>query len=194
MTGPTNRSITLRDAAPDDGAFLAEVWNGVIRRAEFGEQAAEMAELVRSTAGSWDVRIVVAEYDGRAAGAVYLQAGTVTPLNLEPAVLTVSPHVLPAFRRHGVGRALMDAAVAFAEDRGIALVATAATAGARDANRFMARLALSPTAMLRVAPTPLVRAKLGALAPATTRSRARVLSARRTQRGQGALRRRPVIG
>ena len=36
----------------------------------------------------------------------------VTPLNLEPIVQAVSPHVLPEFRRRGIGRALMEAAVA----------------------------------------------------------------------------------
>ena len=58
----------------------------------------------------------------------------------------ISPHVFPEFRRHGVGRALMEAAVAFAEELGIAHVATAVVAGSRDANRFMARLALGPYA------------------------------------------------
>ena len=187
----TRSSISLRDARADDSKFLAQVWSGVIRRGAPEDQVAEMLSLVETTTADDDVRILVAEYDGQRAGAVYLQAGTVSPLNREPALLAVSPHVLPEFRRHGVGRALMDAAVAWAEDRGIGLVATAATAGARDANRFMARLALSPTAMFRIAPTALVRAKIGASSPAEARNRARVLSVRRTQ---GALRRRPSEG
>ena len=43
----------------------------------------------------------------------------------------------------------MEAAVTYAEERGIAHVATAAVSGSRDANRFFARLALGPHAVLR---------------------------------------------
>ena len=56
--------------------------------------------------------------------------------------------------------------MAFAEERGIAHIATAAVSGSRDANRFMARLALGPHAVLRLAPTAMVQAKLDAQAPA----------------------------
>ena len=61
---------------------------------------------------------------GGAAGAVLLQVATLTPLNLEPTVQIVSPHVFPAFRRRGVGRALMDSAVGFAEELGVDHVAS----------------------------------------------------------------------
>ena len=108
---------------------------------------------------------MVAEYDGEVAGAVHLRVTTMTPINLERVVQAVSPHVLPRYRRHGVGRALMDAAVSFAEELGIGHVATAAASGSRDANRFMARLALGPWAVLRVASTPMLRSKLTAHAP-----------------------------
>jgi hypothetical protein len=74
--------------------------------------------------------------------------------------------VLPEFRRRGIGRALMGAAVAFAEERGIGHIATAAVSGSRDANRFMARLALGPHAVLRLAPAAMVQAKLEAQTPA----------------------------
>ena len=133
---------------------------------------------------------MVAEYDGDVAGAVHLRASTLTPINLEPVVQAISPHVLPAFRRRGVGRTLMEAAVAFAEERGIAHIATAAVSGSRDANRFMARLALGPHAILRLAPTAMVQAKLDAQAPAIgvtagrsgTRQLTHVLAARRSSR------------
>ena len=129
---------------------------------------------------------MVAEYDGEVAGAVHLCVTTMTPLNLEPAVLAVSPHVFPDFRRHGVGRALMESAVSFAEDHGIGHVATAAASGSRDANRFMARLSLGPQAVLRVASTHAVRSKLTAQRPSAQRAGGRqltqVLAARRSMR------------
>ena len=123
------------------------------------------------------------------AGAVHLRCTTMSPINLEPLVQAISPHVFPQFRRRGVGRALMEAAVSYAEELGIGYVATAATSGSRDANRFMARLALGPQAVLRVAATPLVRAKLTAQRPAVTGSGGRpltqVLAARRSMRRSG---------
>ncbi len=61
--------------------------------------------------------------------------------------------------------------MAFAEERGIAHIATAAVSGSRDANRFMARLALGPHAILRLAPTAMVQAKLDAQAPGIARHR-----------------------
>ena len=126
------------------------------------DQVVDMEEVLARLADSGDERIVVAEYDGEFAGAVHLQATTMSALNLEPVVRALSPHVLPRFRRHGIGSALMDAAVTWAEDLGVSHVATAAVAGSRDANRFMARIALGPYAVLRVATTHAVRTRLGA--------------------------------
>ena len=117
-----------------------------------------------------------------------LQVGTVSALNLEPAVQVIWPTVVPAVRRHGVGRALMEATLAFAEERGVATIATAVGSGARDSNRFMARLALSPLATYRVAPTSAVRARLRGQRPAPVtigpngRQITRVVAARRSLR------------
>ena len=98
----------------------------------------------------------------------------------------ISPHVFPQFRRRGIGQALMECAVAFAEEIGIGHITTAASSGSRDANRFMARLALGPHATQRVAPTHAVRAKLTAARPATAttngRHLTRVLAARRSMK------------
>lgn len=185
MTPNTRLAVTLRDAVSSDTTALCEIWSGVIRRADPAQQLADLEQVVAQAEERDDTRVLVAEYDGQVVGAVYLRVDTVTPINFEPVLLTVSPHVLPGFRRHGVGRALLDAAVEWAEELGIGYVASAATAGSRDANRFLARLALAPTAMLRVAPTSVVRSKLSARGPARSRSRARVLSARRTQRAAG---------
>lgn len=179
--------VSLRRATPDDADVLVEVWADVLRRAERDEQVADLRTIIERVAPLADERIVVAEYDGQPAGAVHLRATTLTPLNLEPVVQAISPHVLPQFRRHGVGRALMEAAVAFADELGIGHLATAASAGNRDANRFMARLALGPHATLRLAPTAVVKAKLSAQRPAVARPTGRhhlthVLAARRSLR------------
>lgn len=182
--------VSLRCAEPGDATRLAELWEEVLRRADHHEQVKDVEAAITRAQEHDGERIVVAEYDGVLAGAVHLRATTLTPLNLEPIVQAISPHVFPSHRRHGVGRALMESAVAFAEERGIDHVATAAVAGSRDANRFMARLALGPYAILRLAPAHVVKTKLSAQGPVIGRTTGRVggrqlthvLAARRSMR------------
>lgn len=175
-----------------DAGFLVELWSVALRHVDHEEQIADLEAVIKVAAESVEQRLLVAEYDGSLAGAVLLRVTTVSPLNLEPTVQAVSPHVLPQFRRHGVGRTLMECAVSYAEELGIAHVTTAAASGSRDGNRFMARLALGPQAVLRVASTHAVRAKLTAQRPALQRTGGRhltqVLAARRSlKRSQTSL-------
>lgn len=183
-------SITLRCASEQDALFLAEVWAEHLRRGDREEQVADLERVIKEAAASPEQRLLVAEHDGRPAGAVLLRVATMSPTNLEPVVQCWTPTVVPHLRRHGVGRTLVEAAVAWAEDLGIPHVVTAASAASRDANRFMARLALRPQAVLRVASTPAMRAKVEAQRPASERSRSargQMLAARRSlRRQQGA--------
>jgi predicted N-acetyltransferase YhbS len=179
--------VTVRPAGPSDVASLRELWCDILRKGGIDEQLADVARVVSEAEASDTRMVAVAEVDGEVAGAVYLEATTFTPLNLEPAVLAVSPHVFVQFRRKGVGSALVEAACRFAEQHGIAHVQTAAAAEARDANRFMARLSFAPQATLRAATTSAVRARLPqarqVTQAATSRQRIdRVLAARRIRR------------
>jgi GNAT superfamily N-acetyltransferase len=158
----TRSLVTLRAAERADALALVDLWSDVVRRADPQEQVADLEAVLARVAANPDERIVVAEYDGDLAGAVHLRVTTISPLNSEPVLCALAPHVLPRFQRHGIGRALMDAAVAWAEELGIAHIATAAAAASRDGNRFMARLALGPYAVLRVATTHSVRQRLAA--------------------------------
>ncbi len=181
--------VVVRPAEPADVATLRELWGDILRKGAIDEQLTDLAEIVAQASERDDQMIAVAELDGQVAGAVFLHATTFTPLNLEPAVLAVSPHVLPDFRRKGVGTALIEAAVRFAEQLGIPHVCTAANPDARDANRFMARLSFSPQATLRAASTSAVRARITSRRPrvreaATARQIDRVLAARRVRREQ----------
>lgn len=179
-------TVQVRAAAPADASVLRELWTDVLRRGSAEEQEADLVRIIDDCADREDRCISVAEIDGQVAGAVFLEATTLTPLNLEPAALAVSPHVLPEFRRRGVGTALMDAATRFAEAQGIGTMATAALANSRDANRFMARLSLTPQATLRTASTSAVRSKLSGRRSATrgrgSRQIDKVLAARRLGR------------
>ena len=154
--------VHLRIAREADAPALAEIWSDVLRRADRAQQVADVRYLVDRVSAMAEERIVVAEVDDEVVGAVHLRATTVTPLNLERVVQLNSPHVLPDFRRHGIGGALVQAAADFADELGITHLATAVAAGARESNRFMARLALGPAATLRVAPTSSVRSRLRA--------------------------------
>ncbi len=178
--------VHLREAQPGDAARLAALWADVLRRGDADDQHADMTRIIGLAGADPDQSIVVAEYDGAVAGAVHLRLKTVTPLNLDLSVQVMSPTVLPDYRRHGVGRALMEAAVSWAEERGAGFVATAAPTGSRDANRFLARLALGPRATLRMAPTTAVRAKLTTRrnpgTHATGRHLTQVLAVRRSLR------------
>ena len=82
-----------------------------------------------------------------------LRVTPMTPLNLEPTVQALAPHVTPSFRGKGIGSALMEAAVLWAEELGIAHITTAAPSSSRSGNRFMARLSLGPQAVLRASTT-----------------------------------------
>jgi predicted N-acetyltransferase YhbS len=181
--------VYLRDASATDAPRLAELWSDVLRRGDGGEQVADMVRVVEAARDDAEQRVVVAEYDGELAGAVHLRLVTVTPLNLDLSVQVMSPTVFPEYRRHGVGRALMDAAVTFAEECGAGHVSTAAASGSRDANRYLARLGLASTATLRIAPTTAVRAKLAAQrlpVARPTRQLTHVLAVRRSMRRQAA--------
>jgi GNAT superfamily N-acetyltransferase len=177
--------VQLRPATDQDAAQLAQLWSEILRRADAIEQTEDVRRLIKQVDAVPDERLVVAEYDGHLAGAIFLRLATLTPINLEPVVQAVSPHVFPEFRRHGVGRALMDAAVSYAEELGIAHVASGSVSTSRDGNRFLARLGLGPQVILRVAPTCAVRAKLMAQRPSGrggSRQLDKVLASRRVLR------------
>ncbi len=179
--------LSLRQATADDVVFLTDLWQHVLRRADPQEQAADLELIIKSSQESSEQRLVIAEFGGEPAGAVLLVVSTQSPLNLEPVVQALAPFVAPGFRRRGVGHTLMDAAVTYAEELGIGYVVTAVSSRSRSSNRFMARLALGPQALFRVAPTPAVRAKLTAqtptkLRPAGARPVGQVLAVRRSLR------------
>jgi GNAT superfamily N-acetyltransferase len=173
--------VALREATLDDVEQLALLWHPYLRRGPGEDHLHDLRTAIDHASVQPDQRLVVAEYDGDFAGAVFLQMSTYSPVNLDPVLQVHNVAVVPAHRRHGVGKALMECGVTWAEELGIGHVATAASAGSREANRFMARLALGPAAVLRIAPTPAVRSRL---APryAAARQVTQILAARRSLR------------
>jgi GNAT superfamily N-acetyltransferase len=171
----------MREATLSDVEALAELWQPFLRRGAADEPLNDLATAIERLVDRPGERLVVAEYDGCFAGAVFLKATVYSPVNSELVVQVHNLCVVPDHRRHGIGKALLECGVTWAEELGIGYVATAADAGSREANRFMARLALGPQAVLRVATTCAVRAKLSSRQSAG-RQTIQVLAARRSQR------------
>jgi GNAT superfamily N-acetyltransferase len=165
----SRQPVSMRQATAGDVAFLVELWSPMLRRADRQDQVHDLEAIVKEAAESAERRLLIAEYDGEPAGAVFLRVMTMTPLNLEPTIQALAPSVTPSFRGKGIGTALMEAAVLWAEDLGVGHISTAAPSSSRSGNRFMARLSLGPKAVLRASATPLVRAKLAASQPASAR-------------------------
>lgn len=196
--------VQIRDAAPDDAPALIGLWGSGPLAARSPERetavAAHESSLQDGTvrdaesalarvAADPDQRVLVAMLEDRIAGAVHLFRGTFSPVHNESAVYVLHLQVADDFRRHGVGHALMEATVTWAEEKDTSHVIAAAAVSSRDANRFMARLGLAQVAVIRGATTAALRAKLPVEPPAAARVGARshrtvgaVLAQRRSMR------------
>lgn len=185
-------AVTVRDAVPEDAAGLVEVWSDFGRTGSGrgnGGAEREAANAVARIAANADERLLVAVVDEEVVGAAHLLRAGISPIHTESAIHVTHLHVLGRHRRHGVGKALMEAAVSWAEEKDTAHVLAVASASSRDANRFMARLGLSQIATVRGATVPALRAKLPVDPPAGAmvnsrnhRSVGQVIAQRRLQR------------
>ena len=167
-------SLTVCDAAPEDSTALVAVWATAADRAGNVPDAAahaaqEAAAAIARIAADPDQRLLVARVDDQVAGAVHLMRAPVSPVHSDTAVYVMHLQVIEALRRHGVGRALMEATVSWAEEKDTEHVIAAASVASRDANRFMARLGLGQVAVVRGATVPALRAKLPVEPPAAAR-------------------------
>lgn len=180
--------LAVREAQLADAPALAAIWAAELRGADAEQHLADVTEVLQRVAAHDSEQILLAEVEGEPVGVILLRVATVSPLNLDEVVHAFAPSVLPAHRRRGVGRALMEAAVSFAEERGVGYVGSVAISTSREGNRFLARLALAPQATLRIASTASVRSKLTAQLPrsrrghGTSRPLGQVLAARRSMR------------
>ena len=185
--------VQIRDAAPDDALALVEVWGGAADRAPDVDAASsalqEAGGSITRISADPEERLLVAFVDDHAAGAVHLKRGQLSPIHGEAAVYVMHLQVIEGFRRHGVGRALMEATVSWAEETVASHIVAAASATSRDANRFMARLGLTQMAVVRGSTVAGMRAKLPVETPAaarvgsrTHRSVSQVLVQRRSMR------------
>lgn len=176
--------VHIRDATPEDAEVLLHLWSRTSRQAETSGRALRDAQrALANLAADPDERLVVATIEDQVVAALQLTRAPVSPLALESVVHTSFLLVEPEHRKHGVGRALMEAAVQWAEEKDVHQI-TAITDADRDTNRFFVRLGMSTLATIRSAPTVALRKKLSLerTRPSGNRHLGEVLAQRRTMR------------
>lgn len=166
--------VQVRDATVDDSVALLGIWGDSLRRTYTERSTLEPPELEAAAAvarivADPDQRLLVGTTDGTVAGVVHLLRAPMAPICAEQAIYVTHLHVLDAYRRHGLGRALIEATVSWAEEKDTSHVFAAASANSRDTNRFMARLGLAQVATIRGATVSTLRAKLPVEPPAAAR-------------------------
>lgn len=162
----TRPSVAVREARPDDLPALMAMWEElrtvgsrlerVMPAADEGGVLARLADVTADPAS----RALVATVDGEVAGMTVLTASPYAPLFDQRAVHTHYLHVRDGYRRQGVGKALLAAAVTFAEEEGAEHVLTSVLPQMRDTQRFYARLGFGPVVMRRSVPVSVLRRRL----------------------------------
>lgn len=182
-------SIVVRTAVAADADVLTSLWFEHLRPGSPAAQLEDMRSAIVAAELDGTARMVVAEIASQVVGALHVRSVSASPVNGEQVAQIYGPLVSDVHQRRGVGSALMDATVGFAEEQGIGYLSSAALSASRDSNRFFARLSMGPRAVLRVASTHAVRQRLGTwrvprgtTGVATTRNIDRVLAARRVRR------------
>jgi ribosomal protein S18 acetylase RimI-like enzyme len=145
---------------PVEGRARANAPRGTASRAALSQRYCEAIadpdrELVLAVGGK----------DGEPEVPLGMALFTVSPANALvdiPAVHMSHAVVAARHRKRGAGKALVAAAAAYAEERGIDQLVVSVHPGSRDAARFFARLGFAPQAVRRTAPVSLVRRRLTA--------------------------------
>jgi GNAT superfamily N-acetyltransferase len=121
-----------------------------------GELRQALARVLESTAEA----VIVAVLDGGLVGMVVVCEMRPHPLAAEPVGQVSHMVVSSRYRRCGVGHALVAAAVAWADERGLEQLAVNVFPSLREAHRFYAQVGFAPLAMRRVAPVAVLRRRL----------------------------------
>jgi GNAT superfamily N-acetyltransferase len=174
----TRFHITVRAAGESDLADLVALW-GELRQcgALSARHAAltddkQIAERVRRLLTRPSSRILLASIGPEPVGMAMLTMVPLGALNDMPCVQVEYTVVAEAFRRRGVGRALIGAAAAYAEEVGADQLTVSVSPLSREANRFYAQLGLTPLSVRRVAPAGALRRRIATLEASPARDSA----------------------
>lgn len=139
------KTISIRNLRADDLTTIVDIEDrttGVSRR-PYWEKRIEMSEAIRP---HWTS--LVAEYDNRVVGFLFGRAGELE-FGLPGTVAWVEIiGVDPAYRKHGVGAALMEQFANSAEDHGIQTIFTLVSKGNELMNRFFSKQGYTQGEML----------------------------------------------
>jgi GNAT superfamily N-acetyltransferase len=155
-------ALAIRDARPEDVTELLRLWAHDSRSPESTtvRPVDEAARALAQIAADPDERMLVGYVAEQLVASVHLRRAPLSPLHTEAAVHTSYLHVHPEHRRRGYARALLDAALTWAEEKDVAHITAITTSNSRDTNRFLARLGLGTAATIRLASTATMRRKL----------------------------------
>jgi len=165
----TRSQITVRAADETDLTDLVGLWGELKRCGVLTPRLAalkddrEIAARVRRLLARANSRILLASMSGRAVGMAMLTTVPLAALNDTLCVQVEYTVVADGFRRRGVGRSLMAAAAAYAEEIGAEQITVSVSPLSREANRFYAQLGLTPLAVRRVAPAAALRRRLATI-------------------------------
>jgi GNAT superfamily N-acetyltransferase len=185
--------VLVRDATERDAVALSELWADLVAHPGVDAMGdppdVVMAKAVTRYVEDDQGRIIVAEVDGLVVGCAFLRIGLISPVDEGGVVQLSHVQVAPEYGRQGVGTALVEATLSWAEHRGIESLVAALPAHDREANRFLARLGMALVANLRGGSVPALRARLAHAPAAAVRQKGRsgrnvgqVVAARRSQR------------
>jgi GNAT superfamily N-acetyltransferase len=156
----------VREAVPADLPALVELWGqlreeGLRRRANGSDTAEQAAARIELALADEDSRIVVAVYEDEVIGMAQLIRTRATLLNDGTSIELTAMHVADGHRRRGAGKALVTAAVSYAEELAVDSIVVSVFPQHRDANRFYARIGFAPFVTRRVASVASLRRRLG---------------------------------
>jgi RimJ/RimL family protein N-acetyltransferase len=174
----------VRDAVPEDAEALLSIWSDVTSGPPRPPRPPTDPDEVRRSVGRITAdpaqRLVVAVLGDRPVGVAHLRRAPVSPIHGEDAVHVGYLHVLAKFRRHGLGKRLLETATDWADELGTPHIVASVAATARECNRFLARLGMSQVAVVRATTVTALKVKLRA--PIRQTAIPNVVTARRRMR------------
>ncbi len=159
--------VVVRDVDVDDAEALQAIWVDFAtepsRPSRPNASLDQIRRAIERLVTEPSERLLVAVSDDTPVGVAHLRRAPLSPIHDEAAVHVGYLHVLSGHRRRGVGKLLLDSAVAWAEEKDSSHIVASVAANARDANRFLARLGLSQVAVVRASTVAQLRNKLTAV-------------------------------
>lgn len=161
-------NVRVRPAQVDDIAALVDVlqtvdplsgtFSGKPFDASTDHLNARLRTIVERTGR---VLLLAVDESGAVVGLLSARNDEVGAIDLTPVLHITHLMVVPGNRRRGIGRSLLAAAVAVADEAGTDHILATAASGSRECNRYLARLGFAAVVVHRIAPTSVLRRTLG---------------------------------